>query len=494
MKLKEGIEIKPEDICRSELLKSTLSENVPDEYLGYPVLDDTISANPKKYFTQFKKSVFRQSQAHERIDTKEKFSKIPEVGEKINLSSLGISISLSKDPPPEIPGGINVRVDPDLDIDPTDEPPHEGKYPNLHLNLRSTESKDSSDHLVMSDFPESIRDTNQIIDSAETSANGIYMLSTIPANSSVKFLLGHINYTNKQKEVKTFIIPKEDGTLYFYKKGSAVNKDAAVAGSLATFRKKIIIPKPELELKKGEPVDISKLDLLNTGQTLVRIYEFKTSCEIQIMTVVADTGELRNPQEAELLSLPRQRIQKWKEKSEELKKFVDPESRRYRRLLEEYIHARGLFNKPDKTAYSDYNPKKDSQPVQFYSIEEAIPGMDELTREEDQSAKINNRGRYGATTTLHLDIRSLPKNTEEFAILAINTSNASGGEFEVSVDEKATNTDFLMMAYQAKNLIEYNEGAVIWRGKLKEGSSIDIRHIPLPHASSKIWYVIIPVK
>lgn len=489
------INIKPEGINRSDLIKSTLKDsNIPEDCLSYPKLDD-ITTDPKKHFQQFKRTLFHHPQSPIiSPDTAEDAFQIPKVGEITNIGNLGISIGTKESPPPEIPNGINIRIPEDLDTDRTDEYPYENQYPNLHLNLKLMESKDSIDHMIISDFPEAIRDSNQIIDTNITSPDGIYMLSTLPAGSTTRTLLDHTNYTKKTKEVKLFVIPKEDGEIYFYKKGSAVNKEAAIAASLSSFRSNVTVINPRLQLKKDRPVNISNWEMLGTGKTLVSDYEFKTSGEIQLLTVVSSPGELKNPTSAELLALPKQRIYKWKEKEEELKKWVKPGTRRYQRLLEEYVHPRGTFEKPDKISYSTYDYKKNNQASQFYSTEEAIGGQDELTREGGVAVRINNRGRYGAETCLHLDIKSLPKNVEEFVLIAINTSNISGGKFYTRVDEQATALDFSMPGYENKNLINYNECAVLWRGKLHENSSIDVRHTPLPNTSSKIWYALIPVK
>ncbi|MBI2251824.1 MAG: hypothetical protein HYU63_03580 [Armatimonadetes bacterium] len=426
----------------------------------------------------------------------EKISQL-KIGEIINLKKLNLEINYLEKIKEKNPEIYYLEIPQDLDIKNTELPPYSSLFPYLHLNLPFEDDKSPTQYLIISDQPESIDENNYYLGIDKTGANGIYAQSFIPAQKRIRMLIDHQNLTDKNKEIRIYLTSfEEDNTIYIHKKGWKAASNSLVSGSLAEQISRETILADKRSLSPNLPLLLEKWDALKPKETLVSWYEFTCSKDTLLQTIVVDEGELINPNFEILKNLPKLKSLRWRDKEEKLKKLVNKIEfpSRYNRVLNNFIHARGIFHNPDKAAYSTYDYQKNPYWVQVYSSFEYIEGKDELT-ENDIPVDTNNRGNYGAYIRTHIDIKSLPVNINKIAILAVCTADKLGGLFHTAINR--TSGELLVFAKPDNdfpyNLITLNNAALIWRGKIAKGDFVDINFFSLANTSVRIFYLIIPI-
>lgn len=420
-------------------------------------------------------------------------SEIPEVGKIVKYSDLNIAFSTVKEAENDTSGRTLIPIPDDFDNQTTENMPgYSKKFPNVKLNLPLHDDPSAKvNSLVVSDLPETIKDTNKVNHGQAQSADGVYCeVYEIPPGKT-RILLDHLNAGKENKDIALYITPAENDEMKLSRRGEAVDKNPVRAGERSLNYFSLHNPSTTINLKKGEPCNITgnvnrQIGIM-AGQCGVGLYEIETHVPIKVRIVVSQRGPLKNPTEQELSELPKMDEIRWKDKGEkELSKWVDPKKypTRFNRLLFEQIHPRGLFTNPDKKCSATYNYFDGD--THFFSPAEAIPGVDTTS---GVGFFTENRGNYGANIKLNIRIKNLPPGCKKMALVAINgTSGVMGGKYSVDIKGKTTETTF-----QNENLMKTGDAGVIWKGEVSEGMTISATHMALNNACEKTIYTLIPI-
>lgn len=412
-------------------------------------------------------------------------------GSIINLSDMRIKVSATEDIMGDLTEGTYYIFFPkDIDIKRTDTMPYKKDYPNLHLNLPLSIDSSPVVYLVVSDQPESITETNVYLDKPGPAIDGLYQYSTVPKGKRFRFLADHFNDSKLTKWVKIFLTSKEDAKVIIHKKGSGVADNSVVSGTIAETLSRNTILTEHLDLKAGIPYLLESIGPLKPGQTAVAWYEMTPTESVSVRTVVTDRDKLVNPTEDELNQLPKLKSFLWKDKEEKLKKIVKKEDypSRYARVMESFIHARGIFKNPDRYCVSVYDFKKNPYWIQFYSPFEYIEGSDELTA-DGIPVKTNNRGNYGCYVRTNIKIKSLPEGCKNIAVFAVNNSDTIGGLFTTSLNNITGET---VIMNKNTEIMKNNKAVLLWKGEAGKNSDLNIQFYSLANTSVRMWYMLIP--
>lgn len=401
-------------------------------------------------------------------------------GDIVKLKNIGIAIETTENHKGKAAGIYYILYPRDIDIKSTHKQPYNKIYPYLHLNLPLLPDSSPTSFLVISDQPESIIE------------DGLYAKSTVPAGKRVRFLIDHFNKSRQTKWVKVFLTAAEDSVLMIHKKGSSIEDNSVAAGTVADKISHQISLADHRDLQENIPYLLEQFGPVKPGETLVAWYEMTPGKDMCIRTVVTDKDKLTAPGEEDFASLPKLKSLKWSDNEERLKELVDSllYPSRYYRVLDSFIHARGIFPYPDRYCKAVYDYIKNPAWVQVYSAFEYIEGLDELTA-DDNPVQTNNRGNYGSYVRMNIAFKSLPWGVDKVAVIAVNNSDSMGGMFKTTLDN-TTGTFFIFD--KTSDIIRADKGVLLWKGRVKKGETIDIEFFALANTSVRIWYLIIPVK
>lgn len=417
-----------------------------------------------------------------------------EIGNVADLKDLGISIDYIEEHYATDPGIYYLSYPRDLDLRATDCKPYCMRFPYLHLNLPLCPENSPTNYAILSDQPETIKDENRYLEKKGSGADGLYGKATAPANKRVRFLADHFNQSEQPKWVKVFMTSAEDTMLYVHKKGGHVADSPIVAGSIADEISHQVNLSDVREIKADTPALLGEWGPVNKDGTAVIWFEMTPKSDVTIWTVV--TGdETFNPQSvADLDALPKLRSERWRDNKEKLRTLVNPERfpSRYKRVIDCFIHARGIFRQPDRFCASDYDFKKNPHWIQAYSAFEYIDGIDELT-EDGNPVETNNRGNFGGYIRMSIKLKSLPAGTHKIAIITVNTSDSLGGMFKTTINRNEGSSLSFNRASASNEIITQKKAVLLWKGEATEGSTVDIQFFSLANTSVHPWYLLIPM-
>jgi hypothetical protein len=414
-------------------------------------------------------------------------------GDIIDLKDLAIRLDYSEDHTYNEPGSYYLLYPRDLDIKATDDSPLAREYPYLHLNLPLVPENSPTTHLILSDQPETIKEENAYLENCGWGTNGLYGKATAPAGKRMRLLADHYNQSKQTKWLKIYMTSREDAAVNVHKKGCSVAANSIVAGSIADQISHQVNVSDIREIKADTPSLLGQWGPINTEDTAVVLYEMTPNRNVTFWTVITDEDKLSSSI-AELDALPKLKSLKWRDREDKLKTLVkkDRFPSRYSRVLDSFIHARGLFPYPDRVCRSDYDYLKNKRWIQAYSAFEHIEGIDELTG-DGKPVETDNRGNYGGFIRVNIKLKSLPEGINRIAAVMINTSDTLGGMFKTTLDRK-TGTSFVFnKASLSSDTIAQRKAVLLWKGAVERGSDLDIQFFSLANTSVRPWYLIIPL-
>jgi hypothetical protein len=415
-------------------------------------------------------------------------------GDVINLADLAVRLDYTEDHTYNEPGSYYLLYPRDLDIKSTDAEPYTKDYPYLHLNTPLQPEKSPTTYLILSDQPESLKEENEYLGGRGKGIDGLYGKATAPGGKRLRFLADHYNQSSQTKWLKVYMTSQEDCTVNIHKKGSSVAENSIVAGSLADQLSHQVNVSDIREIRAGTPALLGTWGPVHPEDTAVVMYEMTPSKDVTYWTVIADEDQVQSPSPGDLESLPKLKSARWREKVEKLRTYVKPERfpSRYARVLDSFIHGRGLFHYPDRYCACEYDFDSSHAWVQAYSAFEYIEGYDELT-DDGNSVKTNNRGNYGGFIRMNIRLKSLPEGTTRVAVVMINTSDTLGGMVKTTLN-RTTGTSFVFSKASLSNdIISQKKAVLLWSGEAAKGSDIDIQFFSLANTSVRPWYLIIPM-
>lgn len=415
-------------------------------------------------------------------------------GGLVDLDELGIKIEFTEDHKTNAPGNYYLLYPRDLDIKRTDAWPYINDYPALHLNLPLKLENSPTSFLVMSDQPESIQEENRYLGSDSCGTDGVYGKTTAPAGRRIRYLADHYNPSQKTKWIKIFMTSQKDTILYIHKSGASIAQNSVISGSIAEQISRKVNISDIRTIPANTPTLLAEYGPVKPEDTLVAWYEMTFKEDTIIRTIITDKDKLVSPSEADLDALPKLKSLKWKDREEKLKTIVNSSQfpSRYNRVMESFIHARGLFPYPDRFCTSEYDYKKNPQWIQAYSAFEYIEGVDELTL-DGKPVKTNNRGNYGSYVRMNVKIKSLPKNTKQMAVLAVCNADKLGGMLSVNINGKKGYNFVYNKTDSTSNLVTLKKGALLWKGPVVKGDNLNIQFFSLANTSVRVWYLLIPM-
>lgn len=423
-------------------------------------------------------------------------------GQIVNFSELGIDFCFEGQDK-EVKDNINIVLIPkDFDIQNTEIYPYLEKFGYLHLNLPTlpeTESKFTT--LIMSDYPETVSDSNWIMGSDFRSAEGIYCQVKLEEGYH-RLLIDHLNLSSSRKFLKAYLTSPDMLQVKILGWGEGLSPQGLIAGSIQQFRFNVLRPLKEIKVSPENSFNLVGEYINNSYEAkmcAVCLYEFYVD-RMCFLTVVIEDEDKVNPSFEEINALEKQSALKWRTKKEILKKYLNPEifPARYNRILKTCIHARGLFLYPDQTVSAVYDFSKSNIRDHFYSTNEALFGLDQislLVRAAAGDIISESRGRYGGWTSINFKFKSLPPDCSKVALFMLNGTflngpeGVMGGIFKVK-HKYETNQFF----YDVKNLISPGQGVLLWKGRIQKEDCIKVSYFPLNNASVRPLYLIAPVK
>ena len=416
-------------------------------------------------------------------------------GQIVDLSSLNIRILFAEEHGAPEPGIYYLLYPRDLDTRGTDTAPYKEQFPYLHLSLPLIPENSPTANLIMSDQPETIEENNRYLDSNASGTDGLYGMSTAPAGKRLRYLADHYNHSKSTKWMKVFLTSIEDTSVYIHKKGSDVSSNSVVAGSFADQSSHQVNLSDVRTLQAQVPALLGSFGPIKPEDTAVALYEMTPRANMVVWTVITDEDALVSPTIQDLQALPKLKSLRWRDREEKLRKLVNPElfPTRFNRVMDCFIHARGIFPRPDRFCRAVYDYRKNPQWIQAYSAFEYIEGTDELTS-DGVPVSTNNRGNYGGYVRMNIKILSLPPGADGLAVLAVNNSDTLGGLFRTAVN-KADCTSFIFDKTGLSNeIIKSKKTAVLWKGKVKEGSDLEIQFFSIANTSVRLWYLLVPYR
>jgi len=417
-----------------------------------------------------------------------------EPGVIVNLADLAIRLDYAEENCYREPGSYYLLYPRDLDVQATDSGPYAKKYPNLHLNLPLVPEKSPTTYLVMSDQPESIREDNEYLGNGGKGTDGLYGRATSPGGKRMRYLADHFNQSAATKWLKVYMTSPCDTTVNVHKKGGSVAENSVVAGSIADQLSHQVNLADIREVRAGTPSLLCSWGPIAPGATGVVLYEMTPNSDVTYWTVITDGEKLNAPALEELESLPKLRSLKWKDREEKLRAYVkaDRFPSRFARVLDSYIHARGLFPFPDRVCTSKYDFERSRRWIHAYSTFEYIDGLDGLTA-DGAPVKTNNRGNYGGYIRLNVRIQSLPAGMNKAAVIAINTSDTLGGMFKTTLNRKKGTSFVFNRTSLSNEVIGQKKAVLLWKDAVQKGDDLDIQFFSLANTSVRLWYLVIPL-
>ncbi|MGV8124562.1 MAG: hypothetical protein AB2L14_32845 [Candidatus Xenobiia bacterium LiM19] len=415
-------------------------------------------------------------------------------GDIVNLADLGIRIDYKEENIYREPGSCYIIFPRDLDIKCTEDAPYRKDFPGLHLNLPLLPENSPTTYLVMSDQPESLKVDNEYLEGKGSGIDGLYGKATAPAGKRMRFLADHYNQSGQTKWLKVFMTSKEDTTINIHKKGSSVAGDTIVAGSIADQISHQVTVSDIREIRADTPTLLGQWGPVKNEDTAVVLYEMTPGKDVTFWTVITDENTLNSPSTADLEALPKLKSSRWRDREEKLRTLVkkDRFPSRYNRVLECFIHARGLFQFPDRYCTSSYDYIRNNQWVQVYSPFEYTDGVDELTV-DGNPVNTNNRGNYGCYIRTNIKLKSLPEGVHNVAVVMINTSDTLGGIFKATLN-RTTGTSFVFSKASLSNeIVTQKKAVLLWRGEAAAGDELDVQFFTLANTSVRPWYLVIPM-
>jgi hypothetical protein len=423
----------------------------------------------------------------------------------VPLPHLGIYMDKEGRPVAKRVHPINLSIPLFIDHELTDEGPLKGKYPDLHLNIRMKPDRSTADCLFLSNAPETLSDENRYLGSEGGGACGIYSSAKgIPPGSRVRILAGHLNMTRRPLKVRIYAVPEKDGVLKFARRGWGVEKSPVEAGSKAFARAERKPLRQEEELKAGVPFAIMDWPAVKPGLALVVFHELSLNVTADLHIVVEEKES--GPATSETLAyMPVLHSPKYSEFPDKLLCWgIIPGSPRYQRLMEDFIHARGLFPSPDGVALSYYDYNEHPEHTAFYTLYESIIGTDFLGGVD---TKVHNRGGYGAVMRLRINVRRTSDSfVDNYAFLAVNNATPGvdengkllpadiGGLFTCRVGKEQGRSLLVGDGNSEGRLLADGEALVLWKGPLKNIASLEASFFPLPNSSARILFAVIPLR
>jgi hypothetical protein len=415
-------------------------------------------------------------------------------GDIVNLADLGIRIDYKEDNVYREPGSYYILHPRDLDIKSTDATPYRKDFPALHLNLPLLPENSPTTWLVISDQPESLKVDNEYLDGKGSGIDGLYGKATAPAGKRMRFLADHYNQSGQTKWLKVFVTSKEDTTLNVHKKGCSVAGDTIVAGSIADQISHQVNVSDIREINAGTPALLGQWGPIKNEDTAVVLYEMTPGRDVTFWTVITDESSLVSPSVEDLEALPKLKSARWKDREEKLRTLVkkDRFPSRYNRVMECFIHARGLFQFPDRYCTSVYDYAKSNQWMQVYSPFEYTEGTDELTS-DGNPVNTNNRGNYGCYIRTNIKLKSLPEGVSRVAVVMINTSDTLGGIFKATLNRTSGTSFVFSKASLSNEIVSQKKAVLLWSGEAAAGDDLDVQFFTLANTSVRPWYLVIPV-
>ncbi|HEY3999251.1 MAG TPA: hypothetical protein VGO93_10320, partial [Candidatus Xenobia bacterium] len=386
----------------------------------------------------------------------------------------------------------------DIDNRSTDEPPYAGQYPGLHLNLPLEVQPGVVNNLFISDQPEEIRDDRKR-DDGTSGATGVYSAARVTGGAPLRVLMDQSNATDRPLKLWLVWVADQDGVVMYRSHGAAVHDDSVLAGAEAFEGALKTPPEPRLEVKANTSVPLEMFTLAppkpgqKVGQCAVVQDVLTSTAPGQIFSVITEADQTVPPTPDELAKLPVLHNIRWGEEAHRLQIYINPETQptRFTRILESFQHARGRFHYPDRVANACYDADSFADadyPVQAYSLFESIPGEDKTTG----GVSTQNRGSYGAQIELKLTLEHLPKGCHEGALLVLNPGSVWGGRHIVS-DGKTLTVDSLFLYHSQPGLLRNGQAATLWRGEVKDGTTLTLSTEPMANTSVALWYMFVPV-
>lgn len=430
---------------------------------------------------------------------------LPAVGKNVEFKALGLELLSTSGPAPKASQSATsykIYYPKDLDRRSTDEPPYAGLYPGVHLNLPLKTQPSYINFLFLSDQPERILDDRKRTPAAEAGspepgpgATGIYARAPIPGRSTTRVLVDHTNGTKRPLRFDLVWIPQKEGFLTVKKRSLSVHQDSVAAGNRAFSDMAQIVVEPRLDLKPDQGLNLLS-QVLKPEETLVLHQEFYSSAGGDLAALVSEVDQGPTDRKALLDKLPVLHSIMWKEEEERLGKFIDKKAdpTRWNRIKDSFQHARGHFPAPDRLAEIDYAVSTWNEqdcPLQTYSKFESIPGIDVTVKNGSSAAITDNRGKYGARVGMRWNIKALPPNCKEVALLALNRGAVFGGRHWVS-DLRRTASEVFHTPGKP-GLLPKGYACTLWRGKIQPGDQLQMWTEPMANTSVQLWYALVPI-
>jgi|GEM_PF-1861940 len=415
-------------------------------------------------------------------------------GDIASLADIGIRVDYKEENSYREPGSFYILFPRDLDTRCTEDAPYRKDFPGLHLNLPLLPENSPTTYLVISDQPESIKVDNEYLEGKGSGTDGLYGKATAPAGKRMRFLADHYNQSGQTKWLKVFMTSTEDTTVNIHKKGSCVAADTIVAGSLADQLSHQVNVSDIRELRADTPTLLGQWGPAKNEDTAVVLYEMTPGKDVTFWTVITDEEDSGSLSTADLEALPKLKSNRWRDREDRLRTLVkkDRFPSRYKRVMDCFIHARGLFHFPDRYCTSSYDYIKSNQWVQVYSPFEYTEGTDELTV-DGNPVQTNNRGNYGCYIRTNIKLKSLPEGVQSVAVVLLNTSDTLGGIFKTTLN-RTTGTSFVFSKASLSNeIVTQKKAVLLWKGKAAPGDELDIQFFTLANTSVRPWYLVIPM-
>lgn len=392
-----------------------------------------------------------------------------------------------------------------LDRQATDEKPLLGTYPWLHLNRPFTRTLGSTKFLFLSDQPEHIVSNLPRIETSPGN-KGILNWSPVPKQSLTRVLMDHINDSDEDLRMVLAWVADGDGSLSVHSPVTSSSHPVG-AGQNVFLEHVAYAIEARRAVKAGEAVYLVDMPLLDQ-KTSVATLEFSSTTSGQLFSALLGEGDPLPKSVDDFSKLPIFHSEKWSENEDKLRKLVPPGSQpaRYQRLLNSFIHSRGLFPSPDRQAVATYRAagwREGDFPIQVYSTIDFSPGTDMTS---GAPIPTENRGNYGAMTSLRVKIEALPPSTKEVAVLVFNRGSPYGGRFLVTDGKTKTTETLYRLIMNSSRQVRGNASILVtadrlntfdigtlWRAPIRAGDEISIWTEPIINSSVSIWYLIVPL-
>lgn len=439
-------------------------------------------------------------------------TRLPAYGRIVDFTDLGITVGTLENPPPPVKDGFNFLFPANIDRASTTDPPYRGRFPQLFLNQPLHAEGGDISYLFMSDQPEEARE-DRVREDGTKGATGVYARAPIPRAAPIRVLLDHTNGTSRPLHLLLLFLPRDTGTLHVGPRGQAVHLDSVRAGHEAFLSVRQVLPSERTALTRDKAVPIVDL-VLAPRQTGVVHLRMSATVPGVLAALLIDADAPVPRTLTDLDRLPTLHSIVWREEAGRLSRFIDPnlQPTRYRRILDSFQHARGVFAHPDRVARVRYDAagwQARDVPVRAYSIFESIPGVDPTpgTRDpRDPSAAIaavDNRGKYGGVEELRIRIGRLPTGCHRVAVLVLNPNPTYGGRHYVTDGRRHARETWFLPRFaspprlgpisDALPLLERGKAALLWTGEVAPGDDLRLWTEPMANTSVYLWYLVVPL-